>query len=103
MDSEVIMPLYFAAVKCRHGRVRRKAISSLRSQQRQEGVWNSFLIAKVAERSMQIEEEELEGTEVVVADILKCKRVLGVEVRFDLQAERSVFDVCEIEREWWNR
>jgi hypothetical protein len=31
MDSEVIMPLYFAAVKCRHGRVRRKAISLLRS------------------------------------------------------------------------
>jgi hypothetical protein len=25
LDSEVIMPLYFVAVKCRHGRVRRKA------------------------------------------------------------------------------
>jgi hypothetical protein len=52
---------------------------------------------------MQIEEEELEGTEVVAADILRCKRVLGVEVRFDLEAKRSVFDVCEVEREWWNR
>jgi hypothetical protein len=34
---------------------------------------------------MQIEEEELEGTEVVAADVLRCKRVIGVEVRFALE------------------
>ena len=36
--------------------IRRKAIALLRSTSRQEGLWNSFLIAKAAERIMEIEE-----------------------------------------------
>jgi hypothetical protein len=89
LDTEIVLPLYFVAVKCRHGRVRRRAISLLRSQQRQEGVWNSLLTARVAERLMQIEEEGLGGTIVGAAEIVRCKRVLGVEVAFDLEERRA--------------
>ncbi|RFU26147.1 hypothetical protein B7463_g10185, partial [Scytalidium lignicola] len=96
LDTEVILPLYFVAVKCRHGRVRRKAISLLRSQQRQEGVWNSFLTARVAERSMQIEEEGLDSTIVVAAEVLRFKRVLGVEVSFDFEHRRANLEFVKL-------
>lgn len=87
-DMEIILPLYLVAAKCRHGGLRRRAISALRSQQRQEGVWNSHLTARVAEYVMQLEEEGLRGA-VVPADVVSRKRVLGVEVTFDLQEKRA--------------
>jgi hypothetical protein len=96
LETEVILPLYFVAVKCRHGRVRRKAISLLRSQYRQEGIWNSFLAATVAEHSMQIEEKGLNSTVVAAADILRCKRVLGVELGFDLEQGRANLSYVKI-------
>ena len=89
LDTEVILPLFFVACKCRDGELRRQAISLLRSQWRQEGVWNSFLAAKVAERVMQIEEGGINGIEVIAADVLRCKRILGVVVKFDLQQRRA--------------
>lgn len=88
-DNEVILPLYFVAVKCRHGRVRRTAISLLRSQERQEGVWNSILTARVAEYLIRIEEEDIDGAAVSAADVVRRKRVLGVEVNFDLDERRA--------------
>jgi hypothetical protein len=94
-DTEIILPLYFVAAKCRHGRVRRMAISLLRSQQRQEGVWNSHLTARVAEYLMQLEEEGLHGT-VVAADVVRRKRVLGVEVTFDLEEKRAIISYVKL-------
>jgi hypothetical protein len=88
IDTEIILPLYFVAAKCRYGRVRKMAISLLRSQQRQEGVWNSIVMAMVAEHLMQIEEEGLHGA-VLAADVVRRKRVLGVEVAFDLEERRA--------------
>lgn len=89
MEIEIIYPLYVVAAKCRHGRVRRKAISLLRSQQRQEGVWNSLLTARVAELLMQIEEEGLDGPIVSAAEVVRYKRVLGIELTFDLEERRA--------------
>lgn len=89
LDTELILPLYFVAAKCRHGKLRRKAISLLRSQQRQEGIWNSILTARVAEYLMQIEEEGLDGAVVTAGDVSRRKRVLGVEFTFDLQERRA--------------
>jgi hypothetical protein len=96
LETEVILPLYFVAVKCRHGRVRRKAISLLRSQYRQEGMWNSFLAVKVAEHSMQIEEKDLDSAVVAAAEISSYKRVLGVEVRFNLEQGRANLSYVKI-------
>jgi hypothetical protein len=87
-DMEIILPLYIVAVKCRHGDLRRRAILALRSQNRQEGVWNSHLAASVAEYMMHLEEKGLRGT-VVAADVVRRKRVLGVEVTFDREEKRG--------------
>jgi hypothetical protein len=59
LDTGLIVPLYFVAGKCRDSRIRRKAIQLLRASERQEGVSNSLMTAKVAERLVEIEEEGL--------------------------------------------
>jgi hypothetical protein len=59
LNMGLIVPLYFVAGKCRMHSVRRKAIELLRVRERQEGVSNSFMAAKVAERLVEIEEEGL--------------------------------------------
>ncbi|ORY59960.1 uncharacterized protein BCR38DRAFT_467959 [Pseudomassariella vexata] len=56
LDMGFIIPLYTVASQCRDQIVCRRAIALLRSTSRQEGLWNSLLVAKAAERIMEIEE-----------------------------------------------
>lgn len=56
MDLGLNIPLYTMASQCRDPAIRRKVISLLRSTSRQEGLWNSFLVAHVIERIMELEE-----------------------------------------------
>ncbi|KAI1084144.1 hypothetical protein F5B20DRAFT_523817 [Whalleya microplaca] len=58
-DMGFIIPLYTVASQCRDPILRRKAIALLYSTSRQEGIWNSRLVAKAAERIMEIEESVL--------------------------------------------
>ena len=59
LDMELVSPVYFVAVKCRHPQVRRQAIRLLRALHRREGYFDSDLAAAVAERLMSIEEANL--------------------------------------------
>ena len=56
LDMGFIIPLYNVASHCRDPVIRQKIIAILRSTSRQEGLWNSLLIAKAVERIMEIEE-----------------------------------------------
>ena len=56
----VIPPLYMAARKCRDPMLRRRAIDLLRQAPKQEGLWESGQMAAVAERIVEIEEQDLE-------------------------------------------
>jgi hypothetical protein len=56
LDTSVVGPLYFVACRCRHKILRRKAISLLRMVRRQEGLWNSSMLASIAEQILRIEE-----------------------------------------------
>jgi hypothetical protein len=58
-DMEVVSPLYFVGIKCRHPQLRRRAISMLRSSQRREGLWDSDMAAAIAERIAELEEANL--------------------------------------------
>ena len=59
LDMELVSPTYLVAVKCRHPRVRRRAIALLRTLRRREGFFDSALAAALAERLMNIEEADL--------------------------------------------
>lgn len=56
LDIGYIIPLYTVASQCQDITTRRRAIALLRSTPRQEGLWNSLIIAKAAERILEIEE-----------------------------------------------
>lgn len=62
LDIGIVVPLYTVASQCQDPSMRRKAITLLRSTSRQEGLWNSLLVAKAAERIMELEESMLEET-----------------------------------------
>jgi hypothetical protein len=58
-DLGIVIPVYNVASLCQDPIIRRKAIVLLRSTPRQEGLWNSLLVANAAERIIEIEESEL--------------------------------------------
>ena len=60
LDMGVVPPLYLTATRCRDPLIRRRALSILLVAFRQEGVWNSDMLAKIAERLMSIEEKGIE-------------------------------------------
>jgi hypothetical protein len=66
LDIGIIVPLFTVASQCQDPLMRRKAIALLRSTSRQEGLWNSLLVAKAAERIMEIEESMLEETNACI-------------------------------------
>lgn len=88
MDHGIIAPLFVVAHKCRDPYLRRRAITLLYCAPRQEGVWDSILTARVAERVMNLEEEGL-GEVRCAADVPDRARISDVQVSFDLQARRG--------------
>lgn len=56
LDIGYVIPLYTVASQCHDMTTRRRAIDLLRSTPRQEGLWNSLVVAKAAERILEIEE-----------------------------------------------
>ncbi|KAL9598623.1 MAG: hypothetical protein Q9219_004368 [cf. Caloplaca sp. 3 TL-2023] len=88
MDHSFVGPLFTVAHRCRDPFLRRKAIALLYKVPRQEGVWNSHLTARVAERLVHIEEEGL-GKVKCASDVPDWRRISDVDVSFDLQQKRG--------------
>ncbi|TKA82888.1 hypothetical protein B0A55_01172 [Friedmanniomyces simplex] len=78
-DMEVVSPLYFVGIKCRHPQIRRRAIALLRQSMRREGLWDSNMAAAIAERIAVLEEVNLttlDGSELPA----ECDRVHNTEI-----------------------
>lgn len=84
LDMNIVAPLYGVAHRCRHPAIRRKAVALLYAAPRQEGIWDSILTARVAERIIRIEEEGL-GNVTCPEDVPDWARMSDVAVKFDLQ------------------
>ncbi|RAL12944.1 Zn(II)2Cys6 transcription factor domain-containing protein [Aspergillus homomorphus CBS 101889] len=57
LDLGIIGPLYDVATLCRDPVIRREAVNVLRSASRQEGVFNSYVCAVVADKVISLEEK----------------------------------------------
>jgi Fungal specific transcription factor domain len=53
----VIPPLFFVSIKCRHPKLRRRAVSLLKKGPNMENIWKSIPTAKVAEKIIKLEED----------------------------------------------
>ncbi|UKZ66031.1 uncharacterized protein TrAtP1_007213 [Trichoderma atroviride] len=58
-DVQILGPLYYTALKCRHPTIRRRALEMLQSAPRREGLWNGHYAYVTAKRVIELEEEHL--------------------------------------------
>ena len=89
MDLGIIGPLYDVAAQCRDPTLRRQAILYLKSLYRQEGIWDSDLVARVAERIVSIEEKGLKDVKTS-ADVPEWARISSVEPTFDSEGRNII-------------
>lgn len=93
MDSGVILSLYFMALKCRQHVTRMRAVELLKKYPRHEGMWNSMLTARVAEKLIALEEEGLQGKNGVGLepdDVPAWKRVNIVQAKFATEGRSAI-------------
>jgi Fungal specific transcription factor domain/Fungal Zn(2)-Cys(6) binuclear cluster domain len=92
-DMGVVPPLYFTASRCRDPSIRRRALSILSANSRQEGVWSSDMLAKIAERLICIEED---GIERVTSshDVLATSRVSVLNATIYSEQRRILLELC---------
>ena len=84
LDMNIVGPLYGVAHRCRDPFIRRRAVALLYAAPRQEGIWDSILTARAAERLIHIEEDGL-GNITGPQDVPDWARISDVDVKFDLQ------------------
>lgn len=63
-DLQILGPLYFTALKCRHPATRRRALEMLQWAPRREGLWNASYAYVTAKRVIELEERHLNGQEL---------------------------------------
>ncbi|KAK6392432.1 hypothetical protein LTR65_003562 [Meristemomyces frigidus] len=83
VEMGYIDPLWLAASRCRDPQIRREAIRLLRACRRQEGVWESVGAAAVAQRWMDIEEQDLPCV-MRASDIPEHRRIHRIDTRVDV-------------------
>jgi hypothetical protein len=82
LDTGVLGPLYLAALRCRDPVVRWEAVELLKKRRSREGLWDSTLLATVAERVVRIEEGDSKSE-------LDMGRISDVDVVFDPEGCRA--------------
>ena len=90
LDMSVVGPLYAVAHKYRDPVLRRRAIALLKKADRQEGIWDSAVAAKVAERIVEIEEGAV-GSVTSFHDVPNWARIHGLNVSFDKSERKGDF------------
>ena len=61
LRNEVNIPLLLVAWKCRDPKRRRRAVQLLRMRRMKEGLWDSNLLAAIAERIVELEERDIDN------------------------------------------
>ena len=97
MDMNIVGPLFGIAHACRDPIIRRRAIALLYSTPRQEGLWNSLIAARVAEKVMNVEEAGL-GEVKSFADVPEENRISDVDIQFDLQGRKGYLQFSRRQR-----
>jgi hypothetical protein len=62
-DIQILAPLYYTALKCRHPTLRRRALEMLQLAPRREALWNAHHAYVTAKRVIELEERHVNGQE----------------------------------------
>ncbi|KAL2874425.1 hypothetical protein SGCOL_010405 [Colletotrichum sp. CLE4] len=89
-DVQLLAPLFYAALKCRHSSIRRRALELLRLAPRREGLWNAHHAYLTAKRIIELEEQFL-GEDGALPD--EASRLFGLPLPDD---QSRVYNLCEL-------
>ncbi|PYH40345.1 Zn(II)2Cys6 transcription factor [Aspergillus saccharolyticus JOP 1030-1] len=89
LDLGIIAAMFNVAVRCRDPHIRRRAVGVLRASAVQEGIWNSAVVAAIAEKWIEIEEEGLEDV-TSCADVPTVARLSDFLPIFDAEEPRAL-------------
>jgi len=81
LDGGLIRPLFKVALRCRHPEVRRQVIATIKDLARREGAMNGSLVARIAERIVELEEDSLTNVRSY-KDVPEMSRVFNVVIEF---------------------
>ena len=97
-EQRIIPALYLVATKCHQPSLRSQAIELLKSSHRREGLWDSFLSAKVAEWIIELETEGLSDARRMSNDafMLEGKRAFGESIELDVQGRQAVIKCRQV-------
>lgn len=79
MEIGIVPALFFLSAKCRDAGVRRRAIGIMQSNHIQEGIWNSEMAVKVAQKVIDFEEGNLGAKSSTEIDELARVRQVAVD------------------------
>jgi hypothetical protein len=79
----MLLPVHLTALKCQDPQIRRRGIALMLVCPVREGAWDGVMLAKVDEKLMLLEEEEVEEGKIIPEE--KWWRVMKIEA--DLQKE----------------
>jgi hypothetical protein len=83
LDIGIVTPLYVVVSRCRDPAIRRRGLQLLASCNRREGIWDSTLAARVAERIIAIEENGATSHPVLYASqIPEYARIRDLHTKF---------------------
>lgn len=88
-DIQIMGPLYYAVLKCRHPALRRRALKMLQLAPRREGLWNSHYAYVTGKRVIELEERHLNGQELPD----EASRLHGLPLPDD---ESRIYDMGEM-------
>ena len=88
LDTGMVICLFGVISKCRDGETRWKALDLMMKTDRQEGLYHSRLVGRVAKRYIEVEEAGL-AQPVLVSDLPNERRLAGLEVEFDHSCRRG--------------
>ncbi|OKP12049.1 hypothetical protein PENSUB_2407 [Penicillium subrubescens] len=89
----IVTPLYICATRCRESSTRHQAIFLLSYCQRREGLWDSEMAGRIANRIVRIEETAANispGTDYHPSDIPLSARVRSLSPQFDEQKRITI-------------
>lgn len=92
-DMALVAPLYLTATRCRDPLIRRRALSILSAISRQECIWNSDMLAKIAERLISIEEDGI-GQVISSEDIPLTSRLSVLNATIYSEQRCVVVELC---------
>jgi hypothetical protein len=98
LDQGIVGPCFQTMWKCRAAKVRRRAIRLLDSQQRQEGLWDAQLVAKVGWLMDEMERgpgllEEAAARDAAAEEIPRWRRIVGVDVQFSSEGRYATISL----------